>query len=102
MPGALEIHEELGRLLREGKIPSDERMPPLYFPRLAARKKVKNTEGRTRLIKEMDTPATYSEFVKQFDRYISITGNPQVAYHLMLQVLGALSDDSIKRMAEEG
>lgn len=100
MPSAQANYEELGRLLREGKIPAEEKMSPMYFPRLAARRAIKNKEGRTRLIKEMDTPQTYSDFSAQFDRYIGIAGNPQIAFQIMLDVLKALPDESIKRLSE--
>lgn len=93
--------EELARmqwLKRENKVSGDERVK-LIFPRLESKRKVKNVEGRTRLVKQLDTPETYSEFEYQFGRYKELTGNPQVAYQLMLDVLKALSDEAIQRLA---
>lgn len=74
----------------------------LIVPRLEAKKRQKNEEGKTRLIKQLDTPETYSAFNAQFARYIEVTGNPQVAYKLMLDVLGAPSEEQISKAAEDG
>jgi len=97
------FEEELARMLwlkKEGKVRPDERCK-LIFPRIEAKKRVKNVEGRTRLVVQLDTPATYSEFTAQFARYKELTGNPQIAYSLMLKVLQGLPDDSIQRLAKE-
>ena len=54
------FEEELARMLwlkREGKVQPTERCK-LIFPRLEAKKRVKNTEGRTRLIVQLDTAQT--------------------------------------------
>ena len=99
MPG---FEEELARMLwlkKEGKVRPEERCK-LIFPRLEAKKRVKNTEGRTRLIVQLDTPATYSEFSAQFARYKELTGNPQIAYQIMLELLAALPDENIRRLAK--
>jgi hypothetical protein len=97
------VEQEMARLkwlLAEGKVaPGDP--CKLVCPKLEAKKRVKNTEGRTRLVVQLDTPATYSEFSAQFARYKEITGNPQIAFSLMLRLLAGLSDDSIKRLAED-
>jgi hypothetical protein len=98
MPGAREEAIRLLWLLNNGKIPDDEPCK-LVLPRLEAKKRVKNTEGRTRLIVQLDTAATYSEFSAQFARYKELTGNPQIAYQVMLDLLRALPDESITRMA---
>lgn len=97
------FEEELARMLwlkKEGKVQPDERCK-LIFPRLEAKKRVKNVEGRTRLVVQLDTPATYSEFSAQFARYKELSGNPQIAFSIMLRLLAQLSDDSIKRLAEQ-
>ena len=73
----------------------------LLLPRIAAKRRVKNVEGRTRLIKQLDTPETYSEFNFQFDRYIRCAGNVQVAYSIMLRCLKQLSDELIRTLAED-
>lgn len=97
------FQEELERMLwlkREGKVQPDERCK-LIFPRLEAKKRVRNEEGKTRLIVQLDTPITYSEFAAQFSRYKELTGNPQIAFSLMLRVLRGISDEIIKQWAEE-
>jgi hypothetical protein len=69
-------------------------------PKLEAKKRVRNTEGKTQLRVQLDTPQTYSDFNAQFARYREITGNPQVAFQIMLDLLKALPDEGIKRLAE--
>lgn len=98
MPGAREEYARLGWLLKEGKI-SDDEPCKVILPKIEARKRVVNKEGRTRLTVQLDTTETYSEFNYQFGRYKELTGNPQVAYQLMLDVLKALSDEAIQRLA---
>jgi hypothetical protein len=96
--------EELARMLwlqHEGKIADDE-PTKVIFPRRAAKERVENKKERTRLIRELDTHVTYSEFNAEFDRYIEHSGgNPQIAYSLMLRCLAQLSDESIKKLAED-
>lgn len=87
-------------LQKEKKVRGDERCK-LVFPRLEAKRRVRNTEGRTKLIVQLDTPETYSEFAAQFARYKERTGNPQVAYQIMLDLLKALPDASIERMSQD-
>ena len=88
-------------LKRENKVSGDERCK-LVFPRLEAKKRVANKEGRTRMVVQLDTPETYSEFNGQFARYKELTGNPQVAFQIMLDVLKALPDESIQRLSKAG
>ena len=96
--------EELGRMLwlkKNGKVEGGEPCKVL-FPRLEAKKRVRNSEGKTRLVKQLDTTETYSAFEEQFSRYKELTGNPQIAFSLMLKVLGGPSDEQIKAAAQEG
>lgn len=95
--------EELARMIwlnKEGKVDPEERCK-LIFPRIEAKKRVKNIEGRTKLTVQLDTPATYSAFNAQFARYKELTGNPQIAFQIMLDLLTALPDESIKRLAAD-
>jgi hypothetical protein len=100
MPGAAEELARLNWLLKEGKIRPDEPCK-LILPRIEARKRVKNVEGRTRLVVQLDSPETYSEFAAEFSRYKEQAGNVQVAYSIMLRLLKQLPDSSIKRLAED-
>jgi hypothetical protein len=86
-------------LKANNKVSDDERVK-VIFPRLDAKRRVKNTEGRTRLVVQLDTAETYSEFSAQFARYKEMTGNPQLAYELMLSLLRGPSDESLRRYAE--
>jgi hypothetical protein len=86
-------------LKRENKVSGDERCK-LVFPRLEAKKRVRNVEGRTRLTVQLDTPETYSEFNAQFARYKELTGNPQIAFQLMLTLLKAPKNEDIQRYAK--
>lgn len=94
--------EELARmqwLKRENKVSGDERVK-LIFPRLEAKKRVRNTEGRTRLVVQLDSAETYSEFAAEFARYKEETGNPQIAFQLMLALLKAPKNEDIQRYAK--
>lgn len=96
------FQEELERMLwlkREGKVQPEERCK-LIFPRLEAKKRVKNVEGRTRLVVQLDTPQTYSDFSAQFARFKELSGNPQVAYSVMLSILAGVTDETIKKLCE--
>jgi hypothetical protein len=99
MPSFAEEFARMKWLKENGKVQDDERCK-IIFPRIEARKRVKNAEGRTRLVVQLDTPATYSEFSAQFARYKEITANPQLAFSIMLDLLKALPDEGIKRLAE--
>jgi hypothetical protein len=100
MPGAAEELARLKWLLENGKIPPSEPCK-LILPRIEAKKRVRNTEGRTRLIVQLDTPATYSDFAAQFARYKEQAGNVQIAYSIMLRLLAQLSDESIRKLAAD-
>lgn len=106
MPTAQEELARLNWLIKEGQVMPDEPCK-VILPRIAAKERAKNApdetgKRRTKLIKQLDTPETYSEFEIQFSRYKECAGNVQIAFSIMLQVLAALPDESIKRMAEEG
>lgn len=93
--------EELARmqwLKRENKVSGDERVK-LIFPRLEAKRRIKNAEGRTRLVVQLDQPETYSEFAAQFARFKEITGNPQIGFQIMLDLLKALPNESIRKIS---
>lgn len=98
MPDVNEVLAQCKWLVERGR---GSEAAKLLLPRIAAKRRVKNIEGRTRLVKQLDTPETYSEFNAQFDRYISCAGNVQVAYSIMLRLLAQLPDSSIKKLAED-
>jgi hypothetical protein len=104
MPTAAAELERLNWLIKEGSISPDEPCK-LVLPRVEARKRAENKpdetgKRRTRLIKELDSPETYSEFEAEFSRYKEAAGNVQVAYSIMLRCLQQLDSATIKRLAE--
>ena len=100
MGSAKEELDNLTRVLREGHVAPNEPCKVL-FPRIEAKRRIRNKEGRTRLIVELDTPQTYSEFTAEFDRYKQHAGNVQVAFSIMLRCLKQLSNELIKTLAED-
>lgn len=88
-------------LIKEGKITGEDRCK-LVVPKLETKDRIKRAkaEGKTRLIKQLDTPETYMGFEREFARYKEHAGNVQVAFSLMLEVLSALPDESIRKMAK--
>jgi uncharacterized protein (DUF1810 family) len=103
MPSAQEELARLNWLIKEGQVMPEEPCK-IILPRIAAKERAKNApnaqgQRRTKLIKQLDSPETYSEFEIQFSRYKECAGNVQIAFTLMLEVLAALPDESIKRMA---
>lgn len=105
MPSASEELARLNWLLKEGQIMPEEPCK-VILPRIEARKRAENApdetgKRRTRLIKELDSPETYSEFEIEFARYKECAGNVQVAYSIMLRLLKQLPDESIRKLAED-
>jgi hypothetical protein len=98
MPDVNEVAAQCKWLIDRGR---GSEAAKLLLPRIEAKRRVKNTEGRTRLVKQLDTPETYSEFNQQFDRYIRCAGNVQVAYSIMLRCLAQLSDEQIQTLAAD-
>jgi len=98
MPDVNEVLAQCKWLVEKGR---GTEAAKLLLPRIAAKRRVKNVEGRTRLVKQLDTPQTYSEFNGEFDRYIRCAGNVQVAYSIMLRCLKQLNDELIRKLAED-
>ena len=75
----------------------------LILPEVEAKKRIENAgpKPKTRLVKELHSPEAYSDWNAEFDRYVSIAGDPNIAYSLMLRLLKQLPDSSIKRLAED-
>ena len=98
MPTLKEVYERARFLMDQPE--NHDRKCHFGLTDVEAKERVKNVKGRTRLIVELDHPDTYSEFAAQFDRYRSICGNVHVAYGIMLDLLKALPDESIKKLSE--
>jgi hypothetical protein len=75
----------------------------LVLPAEEAKKRVANDgpKAKTRLVKELHTPQAYSDFNAAFDRYVSLAGDPNVAFSIMIRLLAQLPDDSIRRLAND-
>jgi hypothetical protein len=73
----------------------------LVLPRIERQKRVANKEQRTRV--QFDcTPEEYSEWHKEFKRYIESCRNHSViARSIMLRLLQQLPDSSIAKLAED-
>lgn len=89
-------------LIKEGKITGEDRCK-LVVPKLETKDRIKRAkaEGKTRLIKQLDTTDTYEEFEERFERYKEAAGNVQVAFSLMLEDLDH-SPEEIRQRAQEG
>ena len=98
MPTLKDVAEQVKFLLDKGR--ADE-PAKLVLPRIERQKRVANKELRTRV--QFDcTPEEYSDWHKEFKRYIEASGNhPVIARSIMLRLLAQLPDDSIKRLAED-
>jgi hypothetical protein len=72
------------------------------MPKLEARRRKANPEGRVRIQFYTD-PLTYSAWNEQRDRWVErCHGNSTIAYPLMMKVLGAISDEAIDGLIEAG
>jgi hypothetical protein len=66
-----------------------------------AKERAENPKERTRLVKELHTPVAYREWNEQFDRYVTLVTDPNIAYKIMRDILAQVSDESIKALAGE-
>jgi hypothetical protein len=73
----------------------------LILPKVEAQKRKANKEGKTRLVKDLHNAQAYADWHKEFDRYVTIAVDPNVAYSIMLRLLQQLPDSSIKRLAQD-
>jgi hypothetical protein len=73
----------------------------LVLPRLEAQRRKANKEGKTRLVKDLHTAEAYQAWHTQFDRWVTICVDPNIAYALMVKVLAYVPDENIKRLAAD-
>jgi hypothetical protein len=97
MPNVLDALEHCKFLISKGR--GDE-AAKLVLPRLEAQKRKANKEGKTRLVKDLHTAEAYQAWHTQFDRWVTICVDPNIAYKLMVELLASMPDASIKRLAE--
>lgn len=66
-----------------------------------AKERAANPKGRTRFIKELDSPEAYSEWNTEWERWIlACDGHKPIAQDLMLRALQQYSEPMIQRLAE--
>jgi len=73
----------------------------LVLPKIEAQKRKANKEGKTRLVKDLHNAAAYAEWHTEFDRWVTICVDPNVAYALMLRCLQQFSNDMIARLSKD-
>ena len=73
----------------------------LILPKIEAQKRKANKEGKTRLVKDLHNAAAYAEWHTEFDRWVTICVDPNVAYALMLRALQQFPNEFIKKLAED-
>lgn len=94
-----ELKKDIDWLIEHGR---GEEPSVLYMPKLEARRRKQNPEGRVRVQFYVDT-ATYGRWNEQRDRWIELCGrNPLIAYPLMLDVLAAVPDATVQSLLEAG
>jgi|SRR5882762_10538206 len=70
----------------------------LFMPKVEAQRRKANKEQAKRVVFVTD-PDTYSAWHTQKDRYVEICGgNPSLAYQIMLNILGAISNEAIEAL----
>ena len=72
----------------------------LIMPKVEAQRRKANKEERTR-VQFDETPEGYADWWKQIDRYRTLVGNPVLASHIMVEILGMVSDEAIQARAGE-
>lgn len=94
-----DVAEHVKFLLEKGR--GDE-PASLFLPRVVAQRRKANREGYRRFIIQVDEQ-TYSDLHAQRERYLALcNSNPPIAYAVMLRILGAVSDEAIQGLAQEG
>lgn len=96
---AIRWDEFLANLERYKKaLPPDE---PIVLPRREAKRRAANKEKRHRIVFDCDE-TTYSLFHAERSRYIAACGdNVTIAHTVMIEWLSKLSDEMIRRSADD-
>lgn len=98
MPSLKEVADRVNFLLSKG---DGERKCHFGLVDVEAKERIANPKGRTRLIKEMSSPEEYSEWNAEFDRIYAAAGSPVIARQIMLRAWKQLSNELVKRLAED-
>ena len=97
MPSLEEVGERVKFLLSKG---DKARKCHFGLVDVEARERAANPKQRTRLVRDLHTPQAYSEWNAQFDRYVTLVTDPNIAYKIMVDVLAFVTDETIQGMAE--
>jgi hypothetical protein len=95
-----EAKTHLRTLLAEDRLPDDEPIV-LKFPRKEARKRIRNTEKKSRVI-FVTTPENYQAFHAARAHVIEATGNPTIADKLISEVIYAMPAETWRKFMEAG
>ena len=95
-----EIKAHMARIVAEDKIPDDEPVV-LKFPRQLAKRRIRNTEKKSRVI-FVTTPENFSAFHAARAHVIEVVGNPTLADKLISDVIRAVPDPSWRAFVEAG
>lgn len=95
MPTVKEVLVHAKWLIEKGR---GEEKAVLYLPVVEAQRRKVNKEGHKRVVFVTDEE-TYKAWHTQKDRYVEICGgNPSLAYQIMLNILGAISNEAIETL----
>jgi hypothetical protein len=95
-----EVKDHLKTVLRENRIPDDEPVV-LKFPRQLAKRRVHNTEKKSRVI-FVTTPENFSAFHAARAHVIEAVGNPVIADKLISEMLLKVPRETWQSFMEAG
>ena len=86
MPGAKEELDRLAWLIREGKIPPDEKCR-VILPRLEAKERIRNPQKRKRIVMQTDEH-NYTEFHAMREAYtLTLNQNPTLVVEAIIEAM---------------
>ena|SRR6266436_2293867 len=95
-----EAKPHLRTLLAEDRLSDDEPIV-LKFPRKEARKRIRNTEKKSRVI-FVTTPENFSAFHAARAHVLEVVGNPTLADKLISELIAKVPDESWRAFMEAG
>lgn len=95
-----EAKPHLKRLLVEDRLADDEPIV-LKFPRQLAKRRIKNTEKKSRVI-FVTTPENFSAFHAARAHVLEVVGNPTLADKLISEVIARVPDETWRAFIEAG
>lgn len=98
MPTVLDVLAQCQFLIGKGR---ETEPAVLYLPKVEAQKRKENREKRKRIIWDVDEE-TYKRFNAERDRWMEVCVNKTVTVSLMCDVLGAVKEETMRNLLEEG